>query len=183
MTANTPTFGWPYPVGTDRVRDGDNAIQALAEAIEATLNGYTPPVWGACYVPGGAAGMNATSWFGTCTTQGAGGGVTVTVNGITVPKRGYYLISATALLTFTQDVAATCTLFFGDGAAVWSKSAAEHIVAQDPTFPKAAACQLVVPLNAGTMVRWGVAATGTSAGIPNEGNANNSLAVRLLQIV
>jgi hypothetical protein len=31
QTAN----GFPYPVGTDPVRDGDNAIKALAEAIES----------------------------------------------------------------------------------------------------------------------------------------------------
>lgn len=30
----TTTNGLPYPVGTDRVMDGDNAIQALAEAID-----------------------------------------------------------------------------------------------------------------------------------------------------
>jgi hypothetical protein len=27
--------GFPYPVGTDLVRDGDNAIKALAEAVDA----------------------------------------------------------------------------------------------------------------------------------------------------
>lgn len=39
MPADTPIYGWPYPVGTDRVADGDNAIQDLAEAIEATVDG------------------------------------------------------------------------------------------------------------------------------------------------
>lgn len=29
--------GFPYPVGTDRVMDGDNAIQALAEAVDTKL--------------------------------------------------------------------------------------------------------------------------------------------------
>lgn len=29
------TNGYPFPVGTDRVMDGDNAIQALAEAADA----------------------------------------------------------------------------------------------------------------------------------------------------
>lgn len=33
--AATPILALPYPVGTDRVADGDNAIQALAERIEA----------------------------------------------------------------------------------------------------------------------------------------------------
>lgn len=29
--------GFPYPVGTDRVMDGDNAIQALAQAVNDKL--------------------------------------------------------------------------------------------------------------------------------------------------
>lgn len=33
----TTTKGYPYPVGTDRVMDGDNAIQALAEAVDTHL--------------------------------------------------------------------------------------------------------------------------------------------------
>ena len=33
MPANT-THGLPYPLGTDRVMDGDNAIKALAEALD-----------------------------------------------------------------------------------------------------------------------------------------------------
>jgi hypothetical protein len=36
MPANT-THGYPYPVGTDRVADGDDAIKALAEAIDPRL--------------------------------------------------------------------------------------------------------------------------------------------------
>src|SRR5262245_7444184 len=37
MGSTTPVLALPYPVGTDRVMDGDNAIQALAEAVEAKL--------------------------------------------------------------------------------------------------------------------------------------------------
>jgi hypothetical protein len=33
MPATTPK-GYPYPVGTDRVADGDNAIQALATMVD-----------------------------------------------------------------------------------------------------------------------------------------------------
>lgn len=32
MTGTTPK-GYPYPTGSDRVQDGDNAIQALAQAV------------------------------------------------------------------------------------------------------------------------------------------------------
>jgi hypothetical protein len=33
--------GYPYPVGTDRVMDGDNAIKALADKVDQRLNGGT----------------------------------------------------------------------------------------------------------------------------------------------
>jgi hypothetical protein len=35
MPSSTPKYQLPYPLGTDRVADGDNAIQALAERVEA----------------------------------------------------------------------------------------------------------------------------------------------------
>ena len=37
MGGTTAKYGFPYPSGTDRLMDGDNAIQALAEKVEATL--------------------------------------------------------------------------------------------------------------------------------------------------
>lgn len=43
-TLNTPTYGFPYPDGTERVADGDNAMGALALAIENHL--LTPPIEG-----------------------------------------------------------------------------------------------------------------------------------------
>jgi hypothetical protein len=44
MAGTTPKYGFPYPTGTDRVADGDNAIQALALKIEQTVgatNGWS----------------------------------------------------------------------------------------------------------------------------------------------
>lgn len=37
--SGTTTRGLPYPTGTDRVADGDNAIQSLAEAVDTSLMG------------------------------------------------------------------------------------------------------------------------------------------------
>lgn len=37
---NTTFYGWPWPAGTDRVMDGDNAMGSLAQAIEATLRAH-----------------------------------------------------------------------------------------------------------------------------------------------
>lgn len=58
MAGTTPTFGLPYPTGQDLVRDGDNAIQALAEAVEATVT----RVWtGVVGLTGGANTPRVTS--------------------------------------------------------------------------------------------------------------------------
>jgi len=37
MGATTPIYAFPYPVGTDRVMDGDNAIEALARRMETVM--------------------------------------------------------------------------------------------------------------------------------------------------
>jgi hypothetical protein len=42
MPGVTGAFGWPFPTGSDRVMDGDNAIEALAEAIENSLSMLRP---------------------------------------------------------------------------------------------------------------------------------------------
>lgn len=34
---STTSKGYPYPVGTDRVMDGDDAIKSLAEKVDAAL--------------------------------------------------------------------------------------------------------------------------------------------------
>ena len=49
MPASTPLFGFPYPLGTDRVMDGDNAIGALARKVEDQLSGSAGAVPGAPY--------------------------------------------------------------------------------------------------------------------------------------
>lgn len=38
MAGVTSPLNFPYPTGTDRVADGDNAIQALAEAVDDHLS-------------------------------------------------------------------------------------------------------------------------------------------------
>jgi hypothetical protein len=41
MGSTTTSLALPYPVGTDRVMDGDNAMQALAERLDAVIAGTT----------------------------------------------------------------------------------------------------------------------------------------------
>ena len=37
MATTTPNYGWPVPTSTDYVKDGATAIEALGDAIDATL--------------------------------------------------------------------------------------------------------------------------------------------------
>lgn len=39
MATTTPHYGWPVPTSTDYVKDGATAIEALGDAIDATLFG------------------------------------------------------------------------------------------------------------------------------------------------
>jgi hypothetical protein len=67
----TTTSGLPWPEGTELVRDGDNAIRALAEAVEARM-------WGAGTFPKYrfVAGIYAT---------GSDGRVWITIGGLPTP--------------------------------------------------------------------------------------------------
>jgi len=56
--ANT-SRGYPYPVGTDRVADGDNAMQALAEKVDSQL-GYGICSGDAIIPAPGTAGASAS---------------------------------------------------------------------------------------------------------------------------
>ena len=57
MPATTP-HGYPYPVGTDRLMDGDNAIQALAEAVDSKLGVAAA---GSVAYPAGGAGITSVT--------------------------------------------------------------------------------------------------------------------------
>lgn len=99
--ATTTAKGYPYPVGTDRVMDGDDAIKALAEALDAdatqvtralttgqgplVVNTSTPILWDAPTQNGAALTKTSTSVF-------------------TVTRAGLYVIAACAITTgFTSS--------------------------------------------------------------------------------
>ena len=43
MATTTPNYGWPVPTSTDLVKDGATAIEALGDAIDATVFGLGDP--------------------------------------------------------------------------------------------------------------------------------------------
>jgi hypothetical protein len=63
MATTTPNYGWPVPTSTDYVKDGATAIEALGDAIDATVFGLGGPTW-TNYTPT----ISATSGSITTTT-------------------------------------------------------------------------------------------------------------------
>lgn len=112
--ATTPGLALPYPVGTDLIMDGDNAIRALAERVEARLP------WGV--LPNGYAQVVADQ--AGITTAGADvTGLTITVS-VAAARR--IRLSSRTRSTFTVLTgSATATVQLYEGAtllAEWSMS-------------------------------------------------------------
>ena len=97
--ATTPAYALPYPVGTDRVMDGDNAIQALAERVEALLTPVAGEAWGTGNQSVASYGqrwmvLNASELTGGLALANSnvptlGGNVAVR---LVLPKAGVYLV-------------------------------------------------------------------------------------------
>jgi len=173
MPGNTP-LGIPYPLGSDRVSDGDNAIESLARWLDSSI------AFGACYTLTPGAGMGATNWYSTHTAIGVIGGCAVVGAGITVPRKGWYSIHAFHQMTFTQQVKAYATLFVGDGSGQWAQATCQmSTTVPDPTVPQSVSLVNTALLAAGATVRWGMSATGTSAG-PGGNPTSQQLLVRLI---
>jgi hypothetical protein len=174
--------GFPYPTGTDRVADGDNAIQALAASIDAYLDRWTE-VWGSCTHPDTGPGVGGTQWFSQCAPLGTNGGVTQSANGITIPKKGWYQVQATAQFNFLNGAAATAygTLFIGDGSTVWNVGSVVN--SGNPAFQQNVQAMGTHLLNAGQLIRWGMSAAGPIACGMYGGATRSVLMARLLNPV
>jgi hypothetical protein len=61
MPENTPK-GYPYPLGTDRLADGDDAIHSLATAIDTRLGVACSGVTVVNVATGGTAGIVAVTF-------------------------------------------------------------------------------------------------------------------------
>jgi hypothetical protein len=175
MPGSTP-LGIPYPVGSDRVADGDNAIESLARWVDSSIT------WGFVTLSGGAGpGVGGSMWFTTCGSFAGSPGVSGTANGITVPRKGFYLVTATGQMSWSQPGTNNAALFIGDGFSVWARSYVNMTVVG--AIQHSVYCQSVVSLPAGTMVRWGMACTGPGAAGMAGGAADSNLVVSLLHPV
>lgn len=61
MPANTP-LGYPYPLGTDRLADGDDAIHALATAVEQKAGVFAGGLISVNVTTGGSASSAAVTF-------------------------------------------------------------------------------------------------------------------------
>jgi hypothetical protein len=168
----TTTQGLPYPLGTDRVMDGDNAIQSLAQWLDNSF------CWGACSIGDTGPGAGATMWFTNCGPIGASGGVVVSANGITVPRKGFYNLIATGLIAWGQVGASQTQLLIGDGASAWAVGSVQSV--NPGTNKTTAVAMTTIQLNAGQLVRWGIANSGVAGGGIYGGAAYSALHARLM---
>jgi hypothetical protein len=118
--ANT-TNGLPYPLGTDKVVDGDNQIRALAEAVDTAVlpHGYARArcTTAAAHGPGA---WNITQLDVLADARGAQPWTLDAANRrLRVTKAGVYLISATLTMNGTFALALATSM---DGAA-WDRFA------------------------------------------------------------
>lgn len=81
MPGSTTEYGFPYPIGSDPLQDGDNEIQNLAEAVETTIGkwqAYTPTISGIAIGAGSITGRyrrdGDTVFYRVEVTLGAGAG-------------------------------------------------------------------------------------------------------------
>lgn len=92
--------GFPYPVGTDLLADGDNAIQALAEAVDLAV--FSAPYWRGTY----AGGQPWTAAVNIPWTQVENIGGGAYASGVyTVPKAGVYRLVAQVKFNTTTNTA------------------------------------------------------------------------------
>lgn len=111
----TTPGGLPYPEGTDRVMDGDDAIRALAEKLGATAAGQATVVLN--NAPSGSVAVtfpagrftsppvvNATA-YGTTTYIANNGGATV--NGVNIGCRYYGGTATTANVVLSWQAVQT----------------------------------------------------------------------------
>lgn len=112
MATTTPNYGWPVPTSTDYVKDGAVAIEALGDAIDATLFS----------VGGGGLTLIKTQTVGTAVS-------TVSVTGAFSATYDNYLITynngtSSATDAFYMQLGATTTgYYWGIVGNTWSPTA------------------------------------------------------------
>jgi len=104
---STTTKGYPYPVGTDRVMDGDDAIAALAQAVEADA------LFTAAYPNGQSVAAKTVTAFSWAAATENGCALTKTSASVwTVTAAGLYVATA-CIGVFSQTGRSFIDLYLG----------------------------------------------------------------------
>ena len=113
MATTTPNYGWPVPTSTDYVKDGATAIEALGDAIDATVFG----------LPAGLKLISSTTASGS----------SISVNNCFSATYVNYFIVVSQLIS-----SATAGLTFKLRASGTDSSASYYAVAVDPVYSSGA---------------------------------------------
>jgi hypothetical protein len=115
MATTTPNYGWPVPTSTDYVKDGATAIEALGDAIDATVFGLgggmtllsTTTLSGASVTISSIAQtyQSLEIWIYGVTNATASGSLRVAPNGTTNVFRGIgsAVVDTTSLRSLSAD--------------------------------------------------------------------------------
>lgn len=113
--AATSKYAIPYPIGTDRVADGDNAMQAIAEKVDTILG--VPNTAATLRKSIGQAGWKpaAGQWVGL---PGAATNITMSAGGLALVKLAIDIsgITGSASLAVRMDARQDTEVFTFEGA-------------------------------------------------------------------
>lgn len=82
MATTTPNYGWPVPTSTDYVKDGATAIEALGDAIDATVFGLGSSPIKAIIPSSVAVGSGTGSFNSTTGVVTFSGASSISLNGV-----------------------------------------------------------------------------------------------------
>ena len=92
MATTTPNYGWPVPTSTDLVKDGATAIEALGDAIDATVFGLPSSPMTAIIPTSVAVGSGTGSFNATTGNVTFAGATSISVNGVFSATYDKYII-------------------------------------------------------------------------------------------
>lgn len=164
---STTTHGLPYPVGTDRVMDGDNAMQALAEAVDAHLYGGgsapagAPGLWqdatGTVVCTDASLAAQAGSSVGVARYMKIGRTVTFAGNATSGSAASNCAISLpNSLAGVPRDRMFACGVAVAMGASIPAQSGVGYMSAQKDRLIIAAFTNGYVSVPATSAIRWTV---------------------------
>lgn len=164
------SHGFPYPLGTDPISDGDDQIKALAEYTDSRLM-----CWATATITANL-NISGNQYIGNFAQVAAVGGMVVAVDGIVVPLKGWHEVTVMANVSGPNTAAV---------AVMASDGVTQYLSANEALFGTGFGVspygRAVVNLTAGTKVKMSTQTGGSGGPVTVYAGAPSTLlAVRFL---